>query len=193
LADVGITARPATIGDPALLRRPVRVAIVALIAVALVFIVLPFGATAVVGAFLAAVLVVLSAIDIERGIIPNRIVLPATGLVLLFRLAFFAQHAPEWILGMLIGGVAIFLPRLINSSSLGMGDVKLALLIGAALGWGVVLALPVAFICVFPAALVVLARGGLAARHTTIPFGPFMALGALIVLFFPYVAGLPTN
>jgi prepilin signal peptidase PulO-like enzyme (type II secretory pathway) len=166
---------------------------VAFIAVALVFVVLPFGATAVVGAFLAAVLVVLSAVDIERGIIPNRIVLPATAIMLLFRLAFFPSHAPEWLLGTLLGGAVLFLPHLFSPASLGMGDVKLAMLIGAALGWGVVLALPVGFVCVFPAALAVIARGGLAARKTTIPFGPFMALGALIILFTPYVAGLSTS
>jgi prepilin signal peptidase PulO-like enzyme (type II secretory pathway) len=56
-----------------------------------------------------------------------------------------------------------------------------------------VLALPVAFVCVFPVAIVAIARSGIAARNATIPFGPFMALGALIVLFTPYVAGLQTG
>ena len=193
MAEIAITAAQTAIGDELLPRRRALVASAALAAVALVFIVFPFGATAVVGAFLAAVLVVLSAVDIERGIIPNRIVLPATAIVLLFRLAFFPSRAPEWLLGALLGGVVLLLPRLLNPASVGMGDVKLAMLIGAALGWGVVLALPVGFVCVFPAALIVVARGGLAARKTTIPFGPFMALGALIVLFTPYLAGLQTG
>lgn len=192
MADVGITTRPSSIAAPAL-RHPAPVALVALALVASVFAVFPLGATAIVAAVLAAVFVVVSAIDIERGIIPNRIVLPATAFVLLFRIAFFPQHLPEWLLGTIIGGLALFLPRLLNSSSFGMGDVKLGMLIGAGLGWGVVLALPVAFVCVFPAALIVLMRGGLAARKTTIPFGPFLALGALIILFLPYATGLATG
>src|SRR5204862_6574748 len=50
-------------------------------------------------------------------------------------------------------------------------------------------AMIVACLCVFPAAVVVLIRGGLAARKSTIPFGPFLALGALIVLFAPHMGG----
>ena len=64
-----------------------------------------------------------------------------------------------------------------------MGDVKLMLLIGAALGWSVAGALLLAFACVFPVALAIVIRGGAAARKTSLPFGPFLALGALIMLF----------
>jgi leader peptidase (prepilin peptidase)/N-methyltransferase len=68
---------------------------------------------------------------------------------------------------------------------MGMGDVKLALLLGVGLGWDVFGALIVAFLCVLPVALLILLRGGMAARKTTIPFGPFLSLGGLIVLFGP--------
>lgn len=192
MADLGLT-REALTGVRVVSRHRPIVLAVAVAACTLVFAVFPFGPAAFVAAFLACVLIGLSAVDIESGIIPNRIVVPAIAAVLLFRLAFFPERAPEWLLGTIVGGLAVFLPRLLNSSSLGMGDVKLAMLIGAGLGWGVIFALPVAFVCVFPAAVLVLVRGGLAARKTTIPFGPFMAAGALVVMFIPYAAGLSTG
>jgi leader peptidase (prepilin peptidase)/N-methyltransferase len=60
-----------------------------------------------------------------------------------------------------------------------MGDVKLAVLLGVALGAGVTTALVLGFLAAAPAALVVLARRG---RRATLPYGPFLALGAAVVL-----------
>ena len=147
----------------------------------------PPSVEAVIQAFVVGTLVLLAAIDIQHGIIPNRIVLPAFGLVLVAQLAFYPQHALEWLLSALLAGLALLLPRLVRSSWMGMGDVKLMLLIGAGLGWQVAGATMLAFLCVFPVALVLLLRGGAAARKATIPFGPFLALGALIVLFAPHL------
>ena len=158
--------------------------------VVLTFATFPLGPTAFVAAFLAVVLVVLSAFDLERGIVPNRIVLPATGILLAVRIAYFPDRALEWALAAIIAGLVLLIPRLVRSSWMGMGDVKVASLLGAALGWGVVSALALGFICVFPAALLMIARGGAAARKATIPFAPFMALGALITLFGTHFAGL---
>jgi leader peptidase (prepilin peptidase)/N-methyltransferase len=161
-------------------------------AVVLAFATLPLD-RAVVGAFAAAALVVLSAIDIERGIIPNRIVLPAAGIVVLAQIALFPDRALEWVLAAILAALVFMLPQLLGRAWMGMGDVKLALLIGATLGWGVIGAVVIAFLCVFPVALAVLIRDGIAARRATIPFGPFLSLGALIALFGPHLAGLPTG
>jgi leader peptidase (prepilin peptidase)/N-methyltransferase len=159
---------------------------------ALAFATLPLD-RALVAAPLCGVLVVLSAIDIERRIIPNRIVLPASGLVLIAQLALFPSQAVEWILAPLLLAFLLMIPQLLGRAWMGMGDVKLALLLGAGLGWGGFGAVLLGCICVFPAALIVLIRGGLAARHASIPFGPFMSLGAIIILFGPHIAGLPTS
>lgn len=158
----------------------------------LAFDIFPFD-RALVAAFAAGVLVVLSAIDVERGVIPNRIVLPATCVVLLAQIVLFPDRALEWLLAPILVALVLTIPQLLGRRWMGMGDVKLALLLGAALGWGVIGALLVGFLCVFPVALLVLIRGGAAARKSTIPFGPFLSLGALIVLFGPHLAGLPTN
>ncbi|TMM17899.1 MAG: prepilin peptidase [Actinobacteria bacterium] len=149
---------------------------------------------ALVAASLAGVLVVLSALDVQRGIIPNRIVLPASAILLLAQVALFPNRAQEWVLAGLLAAVVLAIPPLLGRRWMGMGDAKLALLIGVGLGWGVFGAVLIAFLCVFPVALLLLLlRGGLAARKTTIPFGPFLSLGALIVLFGPHLAGLPTS
>ena len=158
--------------------------LVALIAFAL----LPLD-RAVVGAFAGAVLVLLAAIDAEHGIIPNRIVLPATAVVLVAQLVLFPGQALEWVLAPLACAVVLFIPNLLGRSLMGMGDVKLGLLIGAALGWSGIFALLLGFVITFPVALALLIRKGLAARKTTMPFGPFLALGALLVLFVPHIAG----
>jgi leader peptidase (prepilin peptidase) / N-methyltransferase len=171
------------------LRSPVTVSLAALATVVLAFAVLPVD-HAVVAALAGATLVVLSAIDLERGIIPNRIVLPAAGVVLVAQVALFPDRAAEWALAAILSAFVLALPQLVGRAWMGMGDVKLGLLLGAALGWGVLGAVLLAFLCVFPVAFLVVLRGGLAARKTTIPFGPFLSLGALIMLFGPHLAGL---
>jgi leader peptidase (prepilin peptidase)/N-methyltransferase len=138
---------------------------------------------ALVAAVLAATLVVLSAIDVERRILPDLIVLPATGLVLALQLAFFPERALEWVLASLGASLFLFLALLAYPRGMGMGDVKLALLLGAALGKAVMVGLMVGMLAATVLSAVLFARHGLAARKMAIPFGPFLAFGALVALF----------
>jgi leader peptidase (prepilin peptidase)/N-methyltransferase len=192
MSDPGVPATTTPIGH--LDTRPLRspAAFAALVAGMLVLAIatLPLN-RAIVGAFGAVVLVVLSVIDIERGVIPNRIVLPAAGVVLVAQLALFPGRAPEWLLAAFLAAFVLLIPRLFQRAWIGMGDVKLALLVGALLGWGVLGAVLLGFLCTFPVAVAMLARDGVAARKASIPLGPFLSLGALIVLFGPHLAGLP--
>jgi leader peptidase (prepilin peptidase) / N-methyltransferase len=182
-----LTARaaPASAGH-ALPGKPQVLVPVVVGVVVLAFACMPVG-RACVSAFTAAVLVVLAAIDVERGIIPNRIVLPAAAVVLVANIVIDPSRASEWVLAAVISCVVLSLPALFGRNWMGMGDAKLALLIGAALGWGVVGALLLGLLCSFPAALYVVGRGGVSARKTTIPFGPFLVAGALIVMFVPHL------
>jgi leader peptidase (prepilin peptidase)/N-methyltransferase len=181
----GVGMRPSP-----LVRHRVPAALVAFAAAVVAFVSYPVGAAAAIAAFLAAVIVVLAVTDLERGIIPNRLVLPATMIVLVARVAFFPGRAPEFVLAAVGAASAFLIPNLISSSAMGMGDVKLVLLLGAGLGWGVIGAVLLAFLCCFPFALVTIVRGGFAVRGKTLPFGPFLALGALIILIVPRLAGL---
>jgi prepilin signal peptidase PulO-like enzyme (type II secretory pathway) len=143
-----------------------------------------FNAQGVMYAYLAVVLVLVSAIDIERRIIPNRIVLPALAIVLLAQLAFHPGQALEWILAALGAGLFFLIPILLYPSGMGLGDVKLAMLLGAALGIDVMGALLVAVLAAAAFAVIILFRQGFAGRKTAIPFGPFLAAGGLVALLF---------
>jgi leader peptidase (prepilin peptidase)/N-methyltransferase len=144
-----------------------------------------FGAEprAAVAVFFLCVLVAVSVVDIERRIIPNRIVLPATALVLAAQIALAPDRALEWVAASLGAALFLLLPLLVYPAGMGLGDVKLALLLGAGLGWAVVPAFAVGFTAAALVGIAMIAYGGLAARKTTIPFGPFLSLGAAVALF----------
>ena len=134
-------------------------------------------------AFFAAVLVVLAVIDLRTRRLPNRIVLPAAALVLAAQIAIAPDRALEWTLGAAGAFTFLLVAALVNPAGLGMGDVKLALLLGAALGWGVAPALFIGLAAASVAGIVLIARGGWAARKTAIPLGPFLALGGIAAIF----------
>ena len=95
---------------------------------------LAFGLTleAVIAAFFCTVLVAISAIDVERFVIPNRIVLPAAAIVLVAQTVL--DPSPEWALAGLGAALFLLLAALAYPAGMGMGDVKLALLLGFMLG-----------------------------------------------------------
>jgi leader peptidase (prepilin peptidase)/N-methyltransferase len=145
--------------------------------------VLAFGVSleALVAAFFCAVLVVVSATDLAHRIIPNRVVLPASALVLAAQTAL--HPSPEWVLAALGASGFLLVAALIYPAGMGMGDVKLALLMGAMLGRVVPVALMLGMVLALVPSIVLLARHGAAARKMGIPFGPFLALGSVIALF----------
>ena len=145
--------------------------------------VLAFGLTAeaAIAAFFCAVLVAVSVIDLEHRIIPNRIVLPATVVVLVANSA--RDLSPEWALAALAGSGFLFAAAIAYPAGMGMGDVKLALLMGAALGRTVSVALMAGMVVALVPSVVLLARHGAKARKMGIPFGPFLAIGSVVALF----------
>jgi Type IV leader peptidase family len=100
-----------------------------------------FGASlrAVAAAIFCAALAAVTVTDIERRIVPNRVVLPATVAVLALQTA--ARPSPEWAVAAVAASGFLLLAALAYPAGMGLGDVKLALLIGAALGRGVAVAL----------------------------------------------------
>ena len=135
-------------------------------------------------AFVGMVLVLVSAIDLERRIIPNRIVLPAIAIVLTAQIALSPDRTLEWVLAALGCGLFFLLPLIVYPSGLGLGDVKLAVLIGAALGLAAMGALLIGLFAGAAFAASILLRQGTSARKATIAFGPFLAFGALFSLLF---------
>jgi len=129
-----------------------------------------------------ALVVTLSAIDAQHRIVPNRIVLPAAAIVLVARTLL--EPSAEWVLGAAGAGGFLFLAVLAYPKGLGMGDVKLALVLGAMLGATVSVALFVGFLAALLPAVVLFSRHGSAARKMAVPLVPFLSLGAVIALLF---------
>lgn len=150
------------------------------------------GATPPLAGYLAfaAAAVALSIVDLAEQRLPNALVLPATAVVAaLLLLAALLEGSVIPAAGVVLGGAALFVVYLILAvplrGALGMGDVKLALLVGAAGGF---LGARAWFITLVAGFLVngVAALVALAARRTTlrgsIPFGPSMLAGVVVAL-----------
>src|SRR5579862_667918 len=145
--------------------------------------VLKFGLSwdTVVAALFCAALVAVSATDLELQIIPNRVVLPAAAVVLVAQTILHPSIA--WLVAGAGAAAFLLLAALAYPGGMGMGDVKLALLLGVAVGRTVPVALFAGMIFALVPSAVLLARHGSAARKMRIPFGPFLALGGVLALF----------
>jgi leader peptidase (prepilin peptidase)/N-methyltransferase len=165
--------------------RPTRAAATALAATAAAagcFAVLGPSALDLIAAAVVGLLVWLAALDLEFRLLPNRIVLPATVVVLLLVAAVAPAEAPGRALAALGAALLLFVAARARPGGLGMGDVKLALLLGATLGAGVVTALAVGFGAAGLVGLALLARSGRGALRTQLPLAPFLAVGAIVAL-----------
>lgn len=142
-------------------------------------------ARAFVGAVVAMALVVVAATDLERRIIPNRIVLPVSLGVLLAQAAITPGRLPTYLLWAVLAAAFFAVPGLLSPGAVGMGDAKLALLLGAALGRDVIAALLIGMLAMLPVALRMIARDGWGTRKTHLPLGPFLAAGGIVMLVAP--------
>ena len=136
---------------------------------------------AFVAAFFCAVLVTVSATDLSHRIIPNVVVLPAAGIVLVAQTVL--EPSPEWALAAFGAGFFLLVAAMAYPGGMGIGDVKLAVLLGAMLGRTVPVALMIGMVAALVPSIYLLAKHGMAARKMGIPFGPFLALGGVIALF----------
>jgi len=136
---------------------------------------------AAAAAVLCVSLVVVTATDLTHRIVPNVVVVPAAVVVLALMTA--AEPSPEWAIGALGASGFLLVAALAYPGGMGMGDVKLALLMGAALGRVVPVALFLGMIFALLPSIVLFARHGGKARKMAIPFAPFLALGSVVALF----------
>jgi leader peptidase (prepilin peptidase)/N-methyltransferase len=136
---------------------------------------------ALVGIAGCLVLVAVTVTDLERRIVPNRIVVPALVVALVARTAL--DPNVRWALATVAAGGMFLLIALVYPAGLGMGDVKLAAFLGAWLGWQSLTALLLGVFASSAPALAILARHGPAGRKKGLPLAPFLALGGVIALF----------
>lgn len=138
---------------------------------------------------LTSALIVVAVIDLKEEIIPDEISLP--GIIIGFILSFIVNYISvlDSALGIVIGGgiillIAFFGSLLFKKEVMGGGDVKLAAMMGAFLGWKhIILSL---FLGFFLGALIgiILIIARIKNREDMVPFGPFLVSGALITLFY---------
>jgi leader peptidase (prepilin peptidase) / N-methyltransferase len=140
---------------------------------------------ALVAVFFVGVLAVVSVIDVRRRIVPNRIVLPAAAIVLAART--LVHPSAVWLVAGTGAAGFLLAAAAVRPGGMGMGDVKLALLLGVAVGRTVPLALVVALVTAALPSMALLVRHGARGRTMGIPFAPFLALGGVVALF----AGAP--
>ena len=140
------------------------------------------GARGLLIAGVVAILVELAAVDLERRVLPNAIVLPALLVVLSAQLALDPSFYLKTVVCATGAGLFLFLPSLIQRGAVGMGDVKLAVLLGAALGPLVASALAIGLTAAGGFALLLVAVRSRAVLREAIPLGPFFAGGAIVAV-----------
>ena len=133
------------------------------------------------GIALVLTLVPITFIDLDHRIIPNRIVGPSAVVALVILALTDVDALPDHLIAAVAAGGFFLLAALAYPRGMGMGDVKLAALLGLYLGSSVAPALLAAMLSGTLVGGAIIARKGVAeGRKTAVPFGPFLALGALV-------------
>lgn len=170
-------------GEPISVRYPLVEALTAALCVGAVLV---HDSAAGIALSISLILLVVPAavIDLEHRIIPNLITLPGCVLAIALGLALDPSGEPSRLIAGAAAGGFLLLAALAYPGGMGMGDVKLAAMMGLFLGVAVAPALLVALISGTLVGAVIIARkGARAGRKTAVPFGPFLALGALVAVF----------
>ncbi len=135
---------------------------------------------------LALILIVVPAalIDLEHRIIPNRLTMLGAIVAIALGTALDPAGEPERLIAGIAAGGFLLLAALAYPGGMGMGDVKLAGVMGLFLGRAVAPAILIALLAgVLFGALVIARKGARAGRKTAVPFGPFLALGAIVAIY----------
>jgi leader peptidase (prepilin peptidase) / N-methyltransferase len=168
--------------EPISARYPIVEALSAALAVAVVL-VKHTTADRALGLVLVAILIPVALIDLDQRIIPNRITLPAALIAIALGLILNPSGVPEQLIAGAAAGGFLLVFALAYPKGMGMGDVKLAGVMGLYLGRSVAVALLVAVLVGAIVGTAVMARVGVKeGRKTAVPFGPFLALGGVVAL-----------
>ena len=136
------------------------------------------------GLVLVTALMAVTITDLEQRIIPNKILLAATLIGFAIVAVGDPASLPERAIAAVAAGGLLFTAALIYPNGMGLGDVKLAAVMGFFLGRNVAPALLVALLAGSVVGVALIAREGATARKKAIPFGPFLAFGALVGLLY---------
>ena len=168
--------------EPISVRYPVVEALTAALAVSVVL-VKHSAQDIVLGLVLIGVLVPVALIDVDHRIIPNKITAPAAIAAVVLGLVLHPSGVLEQLVAGGAAGGFLLIFAIAYPRGMGMGDVKLAAVLGLFLGREVGVALLVGVMAGTIVGAAVMARLGVAeGRKTAVPFGPFLALGGIVAL-----------
>jgi leader peptidase (prepilin peptidase)/N-methyltransferase len=171
-------------GEPISRRYPLVEAGTALLFVLVVAVHHDDTAKLVLGLVLVAFLVPLALIDLDTRKLPNKLTGPAAVAAIVLGLALDPSGEVERLIAGAAGGGFFLLAALAYPKGMGIGDVKLAGVLGLFLGRAVGAALLIGLIAGVVVGIAIMARKGVGeGRKTAVPFGPFLALGGIIALF----------
>ena len=139
-------------------------------------------AAAILDASLLALLGVVTVSDLRTRLVPDGTLLASLLVAISVCVVTDSNGVPVRLLAGLCAGGFLLAAALIRPDGMGLGDVKLAAVLGFYLGAGVIEAMVISFAAGSVAGLVLIARNGWRARSRTIPFAPFLALGALVTI-----------
>ena len=134
------------------------------------------------GLAFVTMLVAIALTDLERRIIPNKILLVGAIAAAVLAVATDPGRLPERAIAAVGAAGLLFAVALAYPRGMGMGDVKLAGVMGLYLGRSVGPALLIAFAAGSLVGLALIARHGAVARKQAVPFGPFLAFGGAVGL-----------
>jgi len=167
---------------------------------------LGFSFQFVAHAFLASALIVVFLIDLEHRLIPDSVTLPGMAVALVLSLSSDGIGIVAAAIGLFVGGGALYLLALLGDwlfkkESMGGGDIKMAAMLGAFLGWQKVLFVFIASAVIgLAVSLVLMLFSTKLRQERLVPFGPFLATAAMAAIFFGdqaidfylrHVVGLP--
>src|SRR3954452_1955767 len=135
------------------------------------------------GLCLCALLAIVTVTDLDRRVIPNRVLVVAAASAIAIAALGERSSLAERLVAALVGGGLLLPLALAYPDGLGMGDVKLVAVIGLFLGPATAAAVLVAFAAGGLTGAVLIARDGAAARKRSLPFAPFLAAGSLVALW----------
>jgi leader peptidase (prepilin peptidase)/N-methyltransferase len=163
-------------------RYPLTELAVGLLFVATVLVYRHDVAEAAIGIVFVTVLAVVTLTDLERRIIPNKVLIAGAVLCLAIALPTDPGGMPERLIAAAVAGGLLFLVVLAYPAGMGLGDVKLTATMGLFLGRAVGPAILIALLAGSLVGVALLVRHGSRARKMAIPFGPFLALGGVVGL-----------
>lgn len=141
------------------------------------------AAEIVLACVFGATLASITLTDLEHRIIPNKVLIASAVIGIAIAAPTDPDAMPERLIAAAVASGVLFLAVMIRPGGMGLGDVKLAAVMGLYLGRAVAPAMLIGFLVGALYGVALIARHGSEARKRKVPFGPFLALGSVIAIF----------